>query len=144
MFKYAIEVEDNVMTSRKIRQKVEIDRRKVREENQASTSPSTDAKFDVMMRKMERLMNILDLDNRPHNRDKSDPYIRNPNFRRPAPPQIRQRDQRNIRNVEDHKVRPPFLDNYVDEEEEFYPLDNEIHHFDIIDSEIYLTKEEHC
>ena len=40
-------------------------------------------------------------------------------------------------------MRPPFPDNYVDEEEEVDPLDNKIHHFDIVDSEIYLTKEEH-
>ena len=31
----------------------------------------------------------------------------------------------------------------VDEEVEEDPMDNQIHHFDDIDSEIYLTQEEH-
>ena len=49
MFKDALEVEANLMASGKIKQKAETYRRKVREQNQASTSYSIDAKFDVMM-----------------------------------------------------------------------------------------------
>ena len=48
-----------------MKQRVEADKRKAREENQPSNSSSTDAKFDVMIRTMERLMYILALDNRP-------------------------------------------------------------------------------
>ena len=88
-------------------------------------------------------MDILALDNRPPNREHHEPQIRNPNFRRPPPPppQIRKRDQRNRRNVEDQQIRPPFPENFVDEEEENDPMDNQIHHFDDLDSEVYLTKE---
>ena len=32
-------------------------------------------------------------------------------------------------NVEDQETRPPFLDNFFDEEEENYPMDNQICHF---------------
>ena len=46
-------------------------------------------------------MDILDLDNIPRDRDQLETQIRNPNFRRPTTPQIRQRDHRNPRNVED-------------------------------------------
>ena len=76
------------MASSKIKEKDEIDKRKTREENQAST----DEKFYVMMRTMERLMDTLDLDIRPKNIDQQEPQIRNPNFRIPVPPQINQRD----------------------------------------------------
>ena len=61
------------MDSRKIKQKVETNRRKDREENQASTSFSKDAKFDIMMRTMESLMDILALNNRTQNRDQPEP-----------------------------------------------------------------------
>ena len=54
-----------------------------------------DAKFDLMMRTMEKLVNRLYLDNRPTGRDPLEPQVRNLNYRRPPFPQIRQRDQRN-------------------------------------------------
>ena len=101
MFKDAIEVEANVMSSGKIKQKYETYRRKVREENQSSKSSSIAAKFDVRTRTMEILMDRLALDNRPKNRDQPEPWNINPNFRSRAPPQIKQRDQRNQRNAED-------------------------------------------
>ena len=44
------------------------------------------------------------------------------------------------RNTEDQQGRPPFPENVVDEEEEIDPLENEIHYFDIVDSEVYLKK----
>ena len=99
-----------------------------------------------MMNTIDRFMDRLALDNRPPNMDQHEPQIRNPNFRRPPPPpsfQIRERDQRNPRNTKDQQIRPPFLENFVDDEEENDPLDNQIHHFDDLDSEIYLTEEEH-
>ena len=82
-------------------------------------------------------MDRLAQDNRPPNIDKPENQIRNPNFRRTPPP------QRNQRNPEDQKIRPPFPENFVDEEGEEDPMDNQIHHFDDIDSKIYLTEEEH-
>ena len=48
-----------------------------------------------------------------------------------------------IRETKDQQVKPPFPENVVDEEEEIDPLENEIHHFDIVEFELYLTKEEH-
>ena len=84
MFKYALEVESNSMESGKMKKRVEVDRRKMREENQPSTSDSysNDAKFEMMMKTMEILMDMLDLDNIPPNREQHEPKIRNPKFRR--------------------------------------------------------------
>ena len=77
----------------------------------ASTS-SSDSKIDSLVRKMERMMERIKLneitppkENQPNPQNRN----RNPNFRR-DPPQIRQRDNA-------QKSRPPFQDNYVDEEE---------------------------
>ena len=89
-------------------------------------------------------MDRLTMDNRGFNREQADPQIRNPNFRRPNPPvlpQNRQRDIRNPRNQEEQQIRPPFPENYVVDEED--PTENEIHLFGELDSEIYLTEEEH-
>ena len=75
-------------------------------------------------------MDRLELHNRLPNREYPEPETRNLNFRIPPPPsQIRHRDQRNPRNVEDQQIIPPFLDNFFDEEEENYPMDNQIRHF---------------
>ena len=41
---------------------------------------------------------------------------------------------RNPRNQEEQQIRPPFLENYVADEEE--PAENEIHIFMELDSEI--------
>ena len=126
------------MASGKMKNRVEVDRR--RKENQPSTyvpSSTSDVKFEMMMKTMERLMDMLALDNIPPNREQSRNQIRNPNFRRPPPP------PRNQRNPEDQQIRPPFLENLVDEEGEEDPMDILIHHFDDIDSEIYLIEEEH-
>ena len=47
----------------------------------------------------------------------------------------------NPRNQEEQYIRPPFPENYVANEED--PTENEIHLFGELDSEIYLTEEEH-
>ena len=112
------------MDSDKMKQRVDENRRKVREENNPSTSSSIDAKFDIMKRTMERLMDKLALDNIPQNIDQHEPQIMNPNFRRPLPPHIRQREKIIPWNVEDQQIRPPFPENFVDEEEENDPMDN--------------------
>jgi len=144
MFTDTLEVEANMMASGKMKQR-DIDRRKTREENMPSTSSSaTDIKFEMMLKKMEKLMDRLTMDNRSFNREQDDPQIRNPNFRRPnppMPPQNRQRDMRNPRNQEEEQIRQPFPKNYVVDEED--PTENEIHLFRELDSEIYLTEEEH-
>ena len=50
---------------------------------------------------------------------------------------------RNIRNPDDQQIRPPFPENYVVDEDEAESIKDHIHHFDDLDSEIYLTEEEH-
>ena len=110
----------------------------------STSSSTTDIKFEMMLKTMEKLMDRLTMDNRAFNRKQVDPQIRNPNFRRPnppVPPQNRQRDQRNPRNQEEQPIHPPFPENYVADEED--PPENEIHLFGEQDSEIYLTEEEH-
>lgn len=77
MMSDAIEVEINMMSSRRGRYKVET--RKVKEEPQASTS-SADPKFDSLMKVMEKLVDRLSTNNKPTARD-NEPQIRNPNFR---------------------------------------------------------------
>ena len=96
-----------MMESGKIKHKVEIDKRKVREESVPSTSAASspnDVKLKIMIKTMEILMDMMIVDNRKLNREHNEPQIRNPNFRRsnpPPPPQIRQRDMRNPRNPND-------------------------------------------
>ena len=58
------------MASGKIKQKVETNKRKAREENVPSASvvpSSNDVKFEMMMKTMENLMDRLTVDNRPVN-----------------------------------------------------------------------------
>ena len=89
-----IEVEVNLSASNKTKQRG--DSRRVKEEAQASTSQSSiDEKMDLVMKAMERIIDILSLDYRGKNihRERNEPQIRNPNFRQPRqptpqPPQI--------------------------------------------------------
>ena len=50
---------------------------------------------------------------------------------------------RNPRNQEEQPIRPPFPENYVAAEDEAECVEYHIHHFVELDSEIYLTEEEH-
>jgi hypothetical protein len=61
------------------------------------------------------------------------------NQRRPIVPQIRQSDQR---NQGDQQIRPPFQNNYVNEnfDENF---EDDMHCCDGDEIEVFLTKEEH-
>jgi hypothetical protein len=63
-----------------------------------------------MMNTMEKRMERMSLDNNPNTREQDDVPPRNK--RRPTVPQIRQRDQR---NQGDQQIRPPFQNNYVNE-----------------------------
>ena len=68
MFKDSLEVEENLMASGKMKNRVEEDRR--RQEHQPSTfAPSftSDFKFEMMMKTMEKRMDMLALDNRTPN-----------------------------------------------------------------------------
>ena len=86
MLKYYLEVEDNLMASRNMKQIIEVDRKRTMEDSQVSTSSFNDAKFDIMMKTMDWLMDILKSNSMPPNREKPKPQIRNPNFTRPPPP----------------------------------------------------------
>ena len=82
----------------------------IREEPVASTS---DVNIDSLVRTMERMMERINLNERVVPRENQpSPQNRNQNFRR-NPPQIRQREQRGP----NQKIRPPFQENYVDEDE---------------------------
>ena len=136
-----------MMASGKIKQRVETDKKKIREDGPStSVASANDLKFEMMLKTMEKLMDRITVDNRPFNREQNEPQIRNPNFRRPnppPPPQIRQRDTRNPRDPYDQQRRPPFPENYVGYKEEVGSIEDHIHLFGELDSKIYLTKEEH-
>ena len=123
MFTDALEVEANMMACGKIKPRAEVDRRKGREEAHptTSTSSSSDIKFEMMLKTMEKLMDRRMVEDKLTNWEKNEPQIRNPNFRRPVSPPLqpnRPRDVRNPRNQEDHPIRPPFPKNYMAVEDE--------------------------
>jgi hypothetical protein len=108
-------------------------------EAQPSTSQTSDEKFDLMVKTMERLVENLSLENKPAIRDQFDFQHRNPNFIIAPIPQIRQRDQR---NQGDQQVKPPFQNNYVNENFDESIEDN-IHCCVGTETYVFLTKEEH-
>ena len=88
---------------------------------------------------MERMMEIINLNERApprENQEKPQNINKNQNFRR-DPPQIKQREN-------DQQIRPPFQDNYVDEEERETEQTEESH-VNLIGSDneddVFLTKE---
>ena len=69
MFNNALDVESNLMASGNMKQRVEVNRRKNREESQTSTSvasSSSDANFEMIMKNMEsvRLDTQMDLESK--------------------------------------------------------------------------------
>ena len=95
MMEDATKVEVNLTTSNKNKQKHET--RKVKEEEpQASTSSSNlDAKFDTMMKAMERMMVKLSSDHKSQLKNQNESQVRSPNFRRQQGPPIPQVMPRN-------------------------------------------------
>ena len=82
MIEDATEVEVNLTTSNKNKQKHET-KRVEEEEPQASTSSSnSDAKVDIMMKAMEKLMVKLSSDDKGLVKNQNEPQVRNPNFKR--------------------------------------------------------------
>ena len=89
MFKDALEVESNMMACGKMKHKIETNKRKIREEivpSTSATASSSDIKFEMILKEMEKMMDKLTVDNRPLNREQNEPQIRNLNFIRPNPP----------------------------------------------------------
>ena len=72
-------------------------------------------------------MERLTMENRPPTREEQEKQNGNQNFRRPFPP------PRNQRIHEDQQIRPPFLENYVDEKRGKDLMENQNRHFDDID-----------
>jgi hypothetical protein len=109
-----------------------------------------------MMRNMERMMERMALGNKPNPREQADRPPRN--LRRLVIPQIRQREQRNQGNQEDQvnqrnqtnqgnqgnqweqQIRPPFQNNYVNEDYDGYFEDN-MNYCDDKEIMVFLTKE---
>jgi len=126
------------MASSKIKNKVETEKNRVKQENHPSSSQSSNAKLDMMVKTMEKLVEMLTLDNKLIVRDRQEIQIINPNFRRPPNSQVSQWDQI---NQGDQQIKPQFQENYAEDFVE--ELQDQIHLFDKDDFEIYLTKEEH-
>ena len=70
-------------------------------------SSSSDTKFYVMLNTMEKLVDKLT-----PSRSESQPQVKNPNFRRPPRPQAHQKNPE-----EKQTVKPPFPENFLDEED---------------------------
>ena len=81
------------MASGKIKYNYDRDINKVQDMAQPSTSQSSEERFDLMMKTMEKLMERMSLYNNPKTKEHVDVPPRNP--RRSRVPQIRQRDKRN-------------------------------------------------
>ena len=75
MFTDAIEVEANMMACGKIKPRAEVDRSKGREEAHptTSTSSSSDIKFEMMLKTMEKLMDRLTVEAKPANQEQNEP-----------------------------------------------------------------------
>ena len=80
-------VEANMMACGKIKPRAEINGRKGREESHPSTSASSssDIKFKMILKTMEKLMDMLMVEAKLANREQNEPQIRNTNFRRQVP-----------------------------------------------------------
>ena len=107
MMKDAIEIDVNMMASRKGKYKTKV--RKVKEEKKPSTPQnSNDGKFYSMMEVREKLVEKLIVDDRHVAREQNEPQIRNPNFRQPrqqgSPPHILEIGRSNHND----QVIPPF------------------------------------
>jgi hypothetical protein len=157
----AIEVEVNLMASGKMKANSGRNINRTQDKAQTSTSQTPEERFEAMMRNMERMMERMTLGNRPNPREQADGPPRNP--RRPVIPQIRQREQRNQGNQAaqadqtnqgnqanqgnqgnqgEQQIRPPFQNNYVNEDYDEYFKDN-MNCCDDKETEVFLTKEEH-
>jgi hypothetical protein len=72
MMSDAIEVELNLMASRKIKYNSNIHINKVQDKAQPLTSQSSEERFELMMKTMEKLMENMSLENNPNTREKAD------------------------------------------------------------------------
>jgi hypothetical protein len=106
----AVEVEVNMMASGKIKSRFNRGDKRPQGHAQPLTPRSSDDKFDMMMKTMEKLMERMSVGNRPAAQEQNDPLPKNQNLRKGRISQINQRD------LGDQQTRPPFQNNYVDED----------------------------
>jgi hypothetical protein len=137
MMNDAIEVEVNLIASGKIKSNSDRDMNKVQDKAQPSTSQTSEERFEMVMKTMDKMMARMSLDNKPNTREQANLPPRNQI--RPTVPQIIQRDQR---NQGDQQIRPPFQNNYVNENYDNNFEDN-MHCYDGDETEVFLTNEEH-
>ena len=134
----AISVEENLIEKRArfILEKIVT----YKDEIMALTS-SSNAKIDNLVRVMERMLEKINLnDKMPPRENQTNPKNRNRNHNlRRDPMQDRERDN-------DQQIRPPFQQNYVDQEEETETERLEENHVNLIGSDsegdAFLTEEE--
>jgi len=94
----AIEVEVNLTTSNKTKQKNETKRFKEEEPHASTSQSSSDSKFNMMMKTMEKLMDKLSADDKNQTENQNEPQVRSPNFRRQQGPHVPQVVSRAPRN----------------------------------------------
>jgi hypothetical protein len=92
MMSNSIEVEVNLMASWNIKHNLDRSVKKFQGEIQPSVSQSSDKKFGMMMKTMERLMERMFMENKPATKDQTDFQIRNKKIIRAPVPQIKKRD----------------------------------------------------
>ena len=142
MMKDTIEVEVKLVAARKKKRdeaewrRQERDRKVDKELEHPSTLSSQEAIIDTILRTMERMMERLLVDDRPPPRENQEQRNRNLNSRRP------QISQNWKRNPPYPPVRPPFQDNFMDQDGENQNED-EICQLDTEPLATFLTKEEH-
>ena len=135
MQKVAISVEFNLAEKRA---KTRSERKVTYKEKVAPLVPSLDPRIDDLVRSMEKMWEKISeqtplRDNQPNPQNRN----QNQNFRREQP--------QNKPRETDQQIRPPFNENYVDEDErDTEPIDK--NHLNLIGSdnksEVYLTEEE--
>jgi hypothetical protein len=131
-----VEVEVNMMASGKIKPRFNRGDKRPQGDAQPSMSWSSDDKFDMMMKTMEKMMERMSMGNRHVTREQNDPQPRNQNLRRGQVPQIRQRDPG------DQQTKPLFQNNYADEDFD-QAFEDQMHCCDDKNPCVFLTKSEH-
>jgi len=136
MMSETIEVEVNMMASGKIKHNIDKSVKKVQGEAKPFISQSSDEKFDLMMKTMERLMKRKFVENKPATKDQIDFQPRNQNFRRAPVPQVRQRDHRDLG---DQQIKTSFQNNY---ENEYFDqkIEDQMHCCDDTEEKCVLNK----
>jgi hypothetical protein len=142
----AIEIESNMMASKKLKTKVEMGTREPRHfKEQAGPSGSGKISSEEKMDEMEKI--IKDLSNKisrmEMEKSKPDPYARNQFRRNPnINPQIQQRKIKN----EEQKIQAPFkTENLIqgDEVQDYDELDEDLNNLSDDDLEPHLTKQDY-